>query len=181
MKNSLQKIFLSAPALALSFALASANPSHAATVDYNFDVTIDSGSLVSNSYKGSFSYDDVTNAVFAFVFNFDGVNYDQTYDPSASVSQVGGNFLGLVFSYDGSPSGPTFSFVPGTLDVSEAFFAYDTNITSQPAGFGSILYQRVNSPSTNSVPAPMPFMGAAAFFAYSRKLRSRLQASRSSD
>lgn len=165
----------------VSFALASASPSQAATVDYNFDVTIDSGFLASNAYKGSFSYDDVGGAVTAFAFNFGGVNYDQSYDPSSSVSQLSGNFLGLVFSFDGSPSGPAFSFVPGSLDVSEAFFAYDTNIALQPAGFGSILYQRINTPSANSVPAPMPFMGAAAFFAYSRKLRSRIMASRASD
>jgi len=153
-------------------------PVKALTIEYDFNVSIDSGSLISNTYLGNFSYDSTTNIVSAFSFSFDGIDYDQTFDPNASIAQSGPNFLGLIFSFDGSPSSPSFSFVPGSIDLSDAYFAYDLNRDPDPAGFGSILYQRVNPPASDSVPAPLPVMGAAAFFTYSRKLRKRILRSR---
>ena len=174
MKNTLPRLVQTATGLA--FAVAIANPAslHAATVKYLFDVNIDSGSLASNTYSGSFAYDDATADVTAFSFFFDGLQYDESYDILAEVSQNGPNFLGLIFSVAGSAPNPSFSFVAGNLDLNEAYFVYDPNSNSGQAGFGSIVYNMVNPPVTNAVPAPLPFVGAAAFFAYSRKLRKRV-------
>jgi hypothetical protein len=178
MKKALPRLALTTPCLTLAIAIANALPMQAATVKYNFNISIDSGSLASNTYSGNFSYDDSTNKVIAFAFSFGSIDYDQGYDPNAVVSQSGSNFLGLIFAVDGSPSSPSFSFVPGSFDLSEAYFAYDPNINLEPAGFGSVLYERVNPPASDSVPAPLPVLGSAAFFTYSRNLRKRILKSR---
>ncbi|MCX5957780.1 MAG: hypothetical protein NTW51_15600 [Cyanobacteria bacterium] len=174
MKNTLPRLVQTATGLAFAVAIANPAPLHAATVTYLFDVNIDSGSLASNTYSGSFAYDDATADVTAFSFFFDGLQYDESDDVLAEVSQNGPNFLGLIFSVVGIQPNSSFSFVAGSSDINEAYFAYDPNSNSGQAGFGSIVYNMVNPPVTNAVPAPLPFVGAAAFFAYSRKLRKRV-------
>lgn len=177
MKNTLPRLALTTAGLALGIVIANASPLQAATIQYEFDVNIDSGSLVMQTYSGSFSYDNLTAMLSAFSFSFDGLVYDETDDPLAMVAESGPNFLGLIYSVDGSPSNPSFSFVPGISDLGEAYFAYDPNSNLGVGGFGSIVYNNLNPPVAEPVPAPLPVMGAAAFFAYSRKLRMRIHCS----
>jgi len=174
MKNILPKLVQTATGLAFAAVIANPAPVHAATVKYTFDVNIDTGSLASNIYSGNFAYDDATADVIAFSFFFDGSHYDKSDDIFAEVLQNGPNFLGLIFSVTGIQPNPSFSFVAGSSDLSEAYFAYDPNFNSGLAGFGSIVYSTVNLPVTTAVPAPLPFVGAAAFLAYSRQLRKRI-------
>jgi hypothetical protein len=177
MKISVLTLFAAATSgIVMGIVIAHAPPMEAATVQYGIQVNIDSGSLVPNTYSGKFSYDDVTAIVSTFSFDFDGLSYDQTNDPLANVLLSGPNFLGLIYSVDGSPSGPSFSFIPGTFSLVEASFAYDPNSNPGLAGFGSIVFNRLTPPVDNStsVPAPLPVVGAAAFLAYSRKLRQRI-------
>jgi hypothetical protein len=174
MKNILPKLIQTATCLAFAIVIANPAPAHAATVKYTFDINIDSGSLASNTYSGSISYDDATADVTAFSFFFDGSHYDVSDDILAEVSQNESNFLGLIFSVTGIQPNPSFSFVAGSSDLNEAYFAYAQNFNSGQAGFGSVVYNTVNLPVENAVPAPLPFMGAAAFLAYSRQLRNRV-------
>ena len=163
-------------ATGLAFGIDIATPSPLRAATYDFNVNIDSGPLSANQYTGSFSYENSTLQLTLFDFFFEGLYYSLNDDPLASVSQSGADFLGLIYSVDGSPSNPLFSFVPGTSVLSDAYFAYDLN-SNLGAGFGSIIYNKLNTPDTNPVPAPLPVMGVAAFFAYSRKLRKRNQLS----
>ena len=171
MKNTLPRLVQTATGLAFAVVIANPAPLHAATVKYTFDVNIDSGSLTSNAYSGNFAYDDTTNNVTSFSFYFEGLHYDQSDDVFATVTKNGLNFLGLVFSVTGNQPNPSFSFVAGNFDLNEAYFAYDPNSNPGQSGFGSIVYNMVNPPVTDAVPTPLPLMGAAAFFAYSRRLR----------
>lgn len=56
----------------------------------------------------------------------------------------------------------------------EAFFAYDLNTNSDQAGAGSPSFTRVARPDVAAVPGPLPLLGAAACFGYSRRLKKRI-------
>ncbi|MCT0206109.1 hypothetical protein [Synechococcus sp. CS-1332] len=174
MTSLLPKIVLTTTGLALSMALAQPAPIQAAVVDYIFDVLIDSGPLQPNSYSGTFAYNTQTLNLTDFSFLFEGTQYDESDDPDASVHFDNGVFLGLEYSVDTSPS---FSFIPGFFDVGEAFFAYDLRASSGQSGAGSLTFTRVVRPDVDAVPGPLPLLGAAACFGYSRRLKKRINGS----
>ena len=58
--NIFTKLAVATVGVALSFAAIEASPVGAATITYDFDVNVTSGSLDNNIYEGSFSYDDST-------------------------------------------------------------------------------------------------------------------------
>jgi hypothetical protein len=166
------KYVLISAGLALSVTPFVANPSQAAIRDYTFDVFIDSGPLANNSYTGSLSFDDADSPAFLsdFQFNFEGQEYNELDDPLAVAVLDGLDFLGVSYNVE---SPPLFSFVPGFFDVNDSLFAYDLQPSApDQGGFGTVAYTRIPSGST-AVPGPLPVMGAAAFFGYSRKLRQR--------
>ena len=155
--------------LAIVMAAAAAPPSHAVDVDYAFDVTIDAGPLTPNQYSGTFSYNNSTKELTLFEFMFEGTTYTASDDPDAEAVFDGNTFLGI--DYSSPPGLPSFSFTSGFFDVSDALFTYDLNPgTIGQGGTGPIVYQRLTTPS---VPGPVPVLGAAAFFGYSRRLRKR--------
>ena len=141
---------------------------------YTYDILIDSGPLQPHSYSGSSAYDTKTFNLTSFSFNFEGTQYDASDDPDATVSIDNGVFLGLEYAID---TPPAFSFVPGFFDVSDASFAYDLVPGTGQAGFGSLTFTRVVGPETPAVPGPLPLIGAAACFGYSRRLRQRIKIS----
>ncbi|OZA13370.1 MAG: hypothetical protein B7X94_02505 [Hydrogenophilales bacterium 17-62-8] len=111
-------------------------PAQAAVQTYTFSGAIDAGSLLGESYAGSFSFDDAGLngagaewlAVDSLSMNFMGSTFTQANAAEASIAEVGyydGAFLGLSFSVD-SASEP-FSLVTGYADTSDAFFATDTS------------------------------------------------------
>jgi hypothetical protein len=166
--------------LAVAIGSAGATPTWAANVQYTFDVLIDAGPLLSNSYTGSFSYDDSTVSsagpssigLTDFLFNFVNQVYTTSDDPSGAAEFADGVFLGLSYAVASAPQ-PTF--IPGFFGASDASFAYDLQPggTGQ-GGTGTIAYRKVVAPPSTSVPAPAPVLGAAAFFGCSRRLRRKI-------
>ncbi|MDP2025596.1 PEP-CTERM sorting domain-containing protein [Sulfuriferula sp.] len=123
---------------AVSFGLlfAAIAPAQAAVQNYTFSGSIDAGSLLGESYAGSFSFDDAALsgagaewlAVDSLSMNFMGSNFTQDDAVAPSIAEVGyydGAFLGLSFSVD--IAGEPFSFVTGSDDTSDAFFATDSS------------------------------------------------------
>ncbi|NET45290.1 hypothetical protein [Okeania sp. SIO2B3] len=140
MTNIFQKLSFVATSTVLTLSVINANPVNAASITYDFEVTIDSGVLFGGTYSGSFEFDDsaVTGMGEEFLsvsdisFDFLGVNYTETdglFDPEAVFFD--GDFLGLSFSTD------EFFFVEGFFDSSDAFFAYDIGAGT---GAGDITY-----------------------------------------
>lgn len=113
---------------------------HAATVTYNFNVTIDNsttGDLLGNTYSGTTSYDDATldNTIdqdiplSSFLFSFEGTDYDLTGDPNAVASFSQGQFLGVSYNTLG------LAFLPGFSSINDASFLFaDPNSTLQVTG-----------------------------------------------
>jgi hypothetical protein len=123
---------------AVSFGLlfAAIAPAQAAVQNYTFSGTIDAGSLLGESYAGSFSFDDAALtgagaewlAVDSLSMNFMGGNFTQDDAVAPSIAEVGyydGAFLGLSFSVDAAAN--PFTFVTGSVDTSDAFFATDSS------------------------------------------------------
>ncbi len=174
MARTLPGIVVTTAGLALGVALAQPAPAQASVVAFTFDILIDSGPLQPNSYSGSFAYDTNTFNLTSFSFNFEGTQYDASDDPNATVFIDNGVFLGLDYNIDTQPA---FSFVPGFFAVDEAFFSYDLVPGTGQGGIGSLTFTRVVKPETSAVPGPLPLLGAAAFFGYSRRLRQRMKVS----
>ena len=129
--------------------------SEAAVINYDFNVTIDSGLLVGDIYNGSFSYEDATLTnlgnesieLSSMTFSFLSSYYDLTNAGfGATADFLDGHFLGVNYSVNGS-NDPFFYFVPasGTFLPSDVpYFAYQT--VTGDSGFGSI--------NLTSVPLP---------------------------
>ncbi|BCL34748.1 PEP-CTERM sorting domain-containing protein [Nostoc sp. MS1] len=156
--NKIQQLITVATAsLSFNFATAWFNSSQAATINYNFQVAIDSGSLSGNNYTGSFSYDDASLTgigdefidVTNVAFNFQGSDYTVANNPQVAFSN--GQFLGLSYSPE-----PFFSFIPGNFDLSEAYFSYSFGFLN--SGFGDVTYTLQNT----SVPEPTTVIGLVA-------------------
>lgn len=123
---------------AVSFGLlfAAVAPAQAAVQTYTFSGVIDAGSLLGETYAGSFSFDNASLtsagaewlAVDSLAMNFMGNSFTQADAVAPSIAEVGyynGAFLGLSFSAD--TAGEPFSFVTGSFDTSDAFFATDSS------------------------------------------------------
>ncbi|MDD2725475.1 MAG: hypothetical protein PHH59_15825 [Methylovulum sp.] len=124
----------------------------AANVNYTFNGTVDSGSLLSETFSGSFSYDDLSltnlgdesinlsTMSFNFLSNSFGLG---NADVAATADFLNGVFLGVNFSV--SSFDPAFALISGygTGFLDDAAFAYDTQ--SGDAGYGSINFQQSNS------------------------------------
>ncbi|NEP89471.1 MAG: PEP-CTERM sorting domain-containing protein [Okeania sp. SIO2C2] len=140
MNNIFQKLSFVATSVVLGLAVINTNPVNAASIIYDFEVSIDSGVLDGETYSGFFEFDDsaLTGigeeflSVSELSFDFLDVNYTET-DGFPKVVFLDGDFLGLNFETDAE-----FSFIADFFDLSEAFFAY--NIPGQGAGAGDIAY-----------------------------------------
>jgi hypothetical protein len=174
MTSLLPKLAFATTGLALGMALAQPAPLKAAVVNYTFDILIDAGPLQPNTYSGTFAYNTTTFDLTDFSFLFQGTTYDENDDPNATVFIDNGVFLGLEYAIDTQPA---FTFVPGFDDVSQAFFAYDLVPGTGQGGSGSLTFTRVVNPKTSAVPGPLPLLGAAACFGYSRRLKRRINGS----
>ena len=154
-----QNFVIATASLAFGLALINTNPTQAATITYDLQVSIDSGPLLNETYFGSFSFDDLTLTgvgdeflpVTNLEFNFLGTDYTEADDAfGAEVEFFDGDFLGLSFSTDA-----TFSFVPGFFALDEAFFTYDL---VQGVGTGDIAYSLRPSQPPQSTPEPNSIM-----------------------
>jgi hypothetical protein len=177
-----QKFFITTASLGLIFAMVNASPAQAATITYDFEVSIDSGLLLNEIYSGFFSFDNSTLSgvgeeylsVSDLEFNFLGFDYTEADDSSFFGSEVAffdGDFLGLSFSTDTS-----FSFIPGFFAVDEAYFAYD--VTNVGAGAGNITYSLRASQPSKSTPEPtslITLLGLGTLAVGSQLKRKQLQ------
>jgi hypothetical protein len=68
MTSIFPKLALTTAGLAFGLAIADIPPLQAAIVNYTFDIAIDSGPLIPNTYSGTFSYNDATLAVTDLAF-----------------------------------------------------------------------------------------------------------------
>ncbi|MDJ0598374.1 MAG: PEP-CTERM sorting domain-containing protein [Crocosphaera sp.] len=150
-------------------------PVHAASITYNFEVSIDSGSLAGETYTGSFIFDDsgLTGigdeflSVSRISFDFDGVNYTETDDSfGPEVLFFDGDFLGLSFSTDAE-----FSLIPGFFELEEALFSY--NLPGQVDGAGDVNYNLVPEPLT--ILGTVTALGLGGFFKRKLKLSNKSQ------
>jgi hypothetical protein len=123
----------------------------ASTVDYVFNGTADSGSLIGESYSGSFSFDDTgllltgseSAALQSLSLRFLATDFDLASSASATADFQDGVFLGLSYTVDAFD--PSFSLVSGLADTADAYFAYTPAVGA--AGFGSVSYSVVPVPA----------------------------------
>ncbi|GGA14702.1 PEP-CTERM sorting domain-containing protein [Okeania sp. KiyG1] len=152
MTNKIQKLGIFAATLALGCGVINVNKAQAqfssdvqepTTTTYDFDLTIDAGPLLDQTFDGSFSYKDskVTGVGEEFIelddfeFEFLGTKYtSETHDDLfAEVLLFDGEFLGLSLAND------TFSFNPGFLELEESSFSYNIGDVE---GTGEFSYAR---------------------------------------
>ena len=191
--NRLHPRLLSIPLAALAggvVALSSA-PAHALVFQFQFDGVPDgridppivgtgSFSFDGDPGTGSFALDSLANYTFNFAFSGgDAYGNRNIVTPTSEVLVLiskSGNSLKLNFSNtNGFGSGPGF----GSID----FFNGANTLSFEPPGFGGNLDLYFASPyfgnysasapgsGSASVPGPLPLMGVAAAFGWSRRLR----------
>ena len=132
-------------------AIAGSTPAAAAVVTYDFTVNATSGPLASQSFSGSFSFDDAAPpslgfggeslyALTSFDFEFDGVGYQLTDLDYGDAAFDRGTFLGL------DAGSAVFSFLPAIGDLPPAFFYDFGSASTQQSGDGDVTY-RVPEPA----------------------------------
>lgn len=115
----------------------------AAPINYTFSGGIDSGSLTSENYNGSFSFDTVTLThtgsesvgLSSFTLNFLATSFDlSNADFTPTADFLDDLFLGVTYSVSGF--GPVMFSLVSALPGDTPYFAYQT--TSGDSGFGSL-------------------------------------------
>jgi PEP-CTERM motif len=154
-------------------------PAQAAVQNYSFSGVLDSGDYVGESFAGAFSFDDATidasGLDIANLLSFDisllGTNYDLTHVlGTPDVSFQDGSLLGLSLNFDTTTPQIGFTFIPGSLDTSDAFVAYDTS-SFGISGTGNVSYVL-----TAPIPEPETYamllagLGLVGFMGAKRKI-----------
>ena len=145
--NILCKTSLAIANILLGFSIVNTLQAQAAAINYDFDVSIDSGALAGDTISGSFGFDDafLTGigdeflSLDALDFSFQGIDYTEADDLFGGVAFFDGEFLGLEYSPN-----PALSFVTGFFDLDEAYFTYDIPAMGA-AGAGNIIYSKQNT------------------------------------
>lgn len=141
--------------LLLAAVLGAVLPAQAAIQNYNFSGAMDSGFYNGASFSGSFSFDDASltasglellglNAINLSVLNSHFTQLDALVTPDVAFQD--GVFLGLEWSVNSSTPDLGFSFIAGSVDASDAYVAYNTNLGN--SGAGSVNYAPVPEPES---------------------------------
>ena len=159
MINKLQKLGIFATCLTLNYGIINVQRAYGATF-YDFNVAIDSGPLVSETFDGYFSYQDsiLTGfgeeyiAIDEFEFDFFGTKYssETNSDLGAEVVFFDGDFLGLSLVND------TFAFNPGFFELEESFFFYNLINLEGEGYYNYSLRQSDLDGNDDSNPKPVP-------------------------
>ena len=150
MRNLLYSLPLAA---SLLFFPNTVSTAEAKDITVNFDVNLDSGSLVGQQFSGSFIYDDTglfefgfeTAALTEFSFNFDGSQFSlaDALNPFPEAEFFDGDLVGIFFASD---------FYSFEVDFfGEQFFAYVGDQVSGGDGFGDVVFKTTGDP-----PADVP-------------------------
>ncbi len=159
MTDKLQKLGIFATCFALNCGIVNIEEAYGATF-YDFNVAIDSGPLIDETFDGYFSYTDSILTGFGeeyleideFEFDFFGTKYSlETHgDLGAEVVFFDGDFLGLNLVND------TFAFNPGFFELDESFFSYNINDLEGEASVSYSLRQSDFGGGDDSNPKPVP-------------------------
>ncbi len=158
-------------------------------IAHNLGASVFAAGVVTLSWAGEAS---------AIVVNVSGVNYDVitftgNYDSNAvkfnstdmpwwgngTVANAFATAVGTQLGLPNTPGqqGPYFAFSSSAQTVNNQVYFNNLGVvgfgqpTSQAAVYAILVSQ---SPSSSSVPSPLPLFGAAAAFGWSRRLRSRI-------
>lgn len=134
--------------LTLVALLAVVMPAQAAIQSLQFNGLVDSGYYNGTSYQGLFSFDDASlQSSGTELINLSSLNFkfgSSLFDlgtpalSSAAAVFQNGVFTGIEWSVDSNSPAIGFSFIAGSADASDAFFAYDTKLGL--SGTGSLTY-----------------------------------------
>lgn len=134
--------------LTLVALLAVVMPAQAAIQSLQFNGLVDSGYYNGTSYQGLFSFDDAgllssgTELInlSSLNFKFGSSLFDLGTPALSSATAVfqDGMFTGIEWSVDSNSPAIGFSFITGSADASDAYFAYDTTLGL--SGTGSLTY-----------------------------------------
>jgi hypothetical protein len=176
-----QKLAVATAGAALSLVVSEATPTQAATITYDFTLTLTSGvgalqSLVGNQYNGDFSYDDsqiyfsdprfggfgYTTYPTDFSLNFNNINYTEA-DLLPYMRGRGGTFLEFNNSGDSFQLG-NFWLVASNPETLGGFnlsiipgnFLYTGN---DGQGSGTMTYELSAEPVPEPVPEPDTVLG----------------------
>lgn len=134
----------------------------------------------------SFSPDRVTNTSGTFTYTATLLNGKTFNKAQANItgSSLGGGSFATTLAAAQLPTSATSTGGPGPLQNFNPGFAtqqftqgFGFNFSSAPDSLTSVggSWTAVSSASATGVPSPMPLLGAAAAFGFSRKLRSRIR------
>ena len=153
MTNIFQKLSFVVTTTVLSLSVINANPINAASMTYDFEVNMSAGSLLGETYSGSFEFDDSTLteigeeslSVSELSFNFLGVNYTEDSLSGTQVIFDNGDFSGLRF----------FGMLDSNMwQLEEDKFTFAT-ISSSGSGF-SLVASTGDITYTNTTTIPEP-------------------------
>jgi len=184
--------------LASAFALASA-PAHALVFQFQFDnvpdgLPLDPPIVGSGSFSfdgdpgaGSFALTSLPN--YTFSFRFDDGNAFGNADIITPLSEVLVLISQTGYTYDlkfsnTNPSGFGGSLFGGSIDFDNTLsvlsfeppgYGGNLDLYASSSYFGSYSATAAVPSSTASVPGPLPLLGVASAFYFSRKLRKRIK------
>jgi len=168
---------LSVGVLTLGLTVLATQTVKAAIVTYDFQVSIDFGTLLGNSYNGNLSYEDSTLTgisdefigLNSFSLPFQGTTYTLADDFGATADFNLNNFVGATFF----ASNTTISLTSGNLtsNINDAFFAYDFGAGDQ--GTGTITYTKISP--IPAVPEPSTILGSLTAIGLGISLKNKLR------
>jgi hypothetical protein len=169
--------------LVIAALFSSALPAQAAVHRYTFTGEIDSGHYINEVFSGSFSFDNsaLTSTgteyidVSALSLNLLNTSFSQAnfVGDFPAVAFNDGEFSGLAWSFDSINPNIGYSFIPGSIDANDAYFAYEVFGFNGPiaglSGTGIINYSVAAIPEPESYAMFLAGLGLLGFMSRRNK------------